>query len=132
VIDQGLVSLILQNPGFSRITGQLFRGSAPDDQKFYPCGTYAFVGGSAQPTINTSGVIRQRVELNGLSFNADQAAVLRDAMIAAVNGWQQRLPNGANVLNTILLNPGTDFVTGDRIFRCMCEFYILYTLPSAA
>jgi hypothetical protein len=132
VIDQGLVSLILQNQIFAQITNRLFRGSAPDDQKQYPCGTYSFVGGSAQPTIDTSGVICQRVELNGLSFNADQASVLRDAMIATVNGWQQRLPDGTNVLNTILLNPGTDFVTGDRIFRCMCEFYILYTLPSAA
>jgi hypothetical protein len=131
MVDEGLYALLQADSGVNAIAGgRIYQVTPPvDSLANFPCISYAFVGGSADPTFSTSGVLRQRIELNAYSLDASQAAQLRDAVIKAVNGWQQRLGDGTNVLNTELANPGTDFVTEQLLFRRMCEFYVLYTLP---
>jgi hypothetical protein len=137
MVDQGLFALLAADPGVAALVpqGQIFAGDAPDDFALYPCISYSLVGGSSAPTLSTSGVIRQRIEINSCAAQPANnlspgtlAAQIRAAVITAVNGWQQKLPDGTNVLNATLLNPGTDFISEQRIFRCMCEFYVLYTL----
>lgn len=138
MIDAGLNKLLAQNSEVAALAGEnIFAGDAPDDIAQYPCIAYSFVGGSADPTFNTSGMIRQRIQIDAFAMQPSGsdspgtvAACIRAAVIKAVNGWQQLLGDGTNVLNAVLLNPGTDFVSEDRIFRCMCEFYVLYTLPA--
>lgn len=138
MIDAGLYALLAADSGVAALVGaNIFAGDAPDDDAMYPCVTYSFVGGSSNPTLSTSGTIRQRVEINGHAMlpsgtmaAGSVAAAIRAAVIKAVNGWQQLLSDGTNVLSADLLNPGTDFVSEQRIFRCMCEFYVLYTLPA--
>lgn len=130
MIDAGLYALLAADAGVSAITARIFQGDGPPDMTQLPCVAYSFVGGSSDPGLTTSGVLRQRVEINAMSTASEQASDLRNAIIKAVNGWQQQLTDGTNVVSTTLLNPGTDFVTEDRIFRRMCEFYVLYTLPS--
>jgi hypothetical protein len=138
VIDAGLYALLAANSGVQALVGDsIFAGVAPDDLAQYPCIAYSLVGGSSEPTMNSSGVIRGRVQIDcfaaapsGSSSPGTVAAAIRAAVIKAVNGWQQLLGDGTNVLDAELLNPGTDFVSEDRIFRAMCEFYILYTFPT--
>ena len=144
MIDAGLYALLSSNSALTSllasVNGQpaIFAGAAPDDLAMYPCVSYAFVGGSSDPTMGTPGMIRQRIEINGFAgmpsgglSAGSVAAAIRSAVIKAVNGWQQVLSDGTNVSNAVLLNPGTDFVSEDRIFRAMCEFYVLYTLPTS-
>jgi Protein of unknown function (DUF3168) len=132
MIDEGLYALLAADDGvLAIVNARIFQVAVPEDLDQYPCVGYSFVGGASDPTFTTSGVIRQRVELNAYSVNPSEAANLRAAIIKAVNGWQQTLSDGTNVLNTYLLNPGTDFVGEDKIFRRMCEFYVLYTLPTS-
>ena len=144
MIDAGLYALLAGNSALTALLAAtnsqpcIFAGDAPDDLALYPSVAYSFVGGSADPTMQTTGMIRQRVQIDafatvpsgGLSAGS-VAAAIRAAVIKAVNGWQQVLGDGTNVLNAVLLNPGTDFVSEDRIFRAMCEFYILFTLPTS-
>lgn len=129
-MDKGLYALLAADSGIADITSRIYRGAAPPERHQYPCLTYRFVGGSADPTLETSGVIRQRVEINGLSFNSEEASDLLAAAILCVNGWQQALTDGTHVLTTELLNPGTDIDGEDRLFRRLAEFYVYYTLPS--
>jgi hypothetical protein len=90
------------------------------------------VGGGADPTLDTAGVIRQRIEVSAHSQNADEAAALLDALVIALIQWQpQTFPNGARLIDTNLINPGSDFEAGEsRYFRCFCEFAVLYSLPN--
>ncbi len=104
----------------------------------YPCVAYSFVGGSSEGTMQTSGMIHQRVQIDAFAASPSGgnsagtiAANIRAAVIAAVNGWQQLLGDGTNVSSTELVNPGTDFVSEQRIFRAMCEFRVHYTLPTS-
>ncbi len=145
MIAQGLYSLLSASQGGDAVdtyvAGRIFAGAAPDDLTQYPCIAYSFVGGASEPALTSSGVVRQRVEVNAFAVMPDVvnslqpydvAGKIRMAIIKRINGWQQNSVGGdaTNVLDASLLNPGTDFVTEDRIFRCLCEFYVLYTLPS--
>lgn len=147
MIEEGLVALLKAPNGGDAIdtyvtpAGGIYGDDAPPDMSLMPCITYLLVGGSANPTLGTSGVLSQRVELNAHVVNPDTgtglspraiAGKVRAAIIQRVNGWQQLLGDGTNVLNAELVNPGTDFVNEQRIFRCMVEFRVLYTLPPAA
>jgi hypothetical protein len=132
MLQEGLFALLAANTGVTALVGsRVYEVAAPDDMKQFPCVAYSLVGGSADPTVDTSGVIRQRVELNGFSFNSyAEAAKIRAAIILALDGWSQLLGDGTDILQAILLNPGTDFVSEQRCFRCMVEFYVDYTLPA--
>ena len=141
MIEAGLSALLLGNSAVAAIAGaKVFFGDAPPDPTQYPCVAISMVGGSSDPTFSSNGMIRQRVELNAFANAPDSggnsprtvAGNLRAAVIAALSGWQQLLSDGTCVSNAVLLNPGTDFGPGeDRIFRCMCEFYVLFTLPTS-
>jgi hypothetical protein len=136
VIEAGLNALLAGNAALaSLVGGRVFQGAAPDDLAQYPCVAWSFVGGSGDPTFQSVGVIRQRVEINAfaaLAANGNSPATvasqIRAAVIAAVLGWKQVLGDGTSVLDAELLNPGTDMETADRIYRRLCEFYVLYTL----
>ena len=131
MITEGLYALLAADSGVSAIVGaRIYYVEAPPDLTKYPCVAYRLVGGNSNPTFNTSGTLRSRVEIDAYAINGSVADELRGAVINAVNGWQQKLGDNTNVLDAILLNPGTDFCSEERIFRCMCEFYVLYTLPS--
>jgi hypothetical protein len=132
VLQEGLFALLAADAGVSGFVGsRIYAGAAPDDLKAYPCVEYSLVGGSASSTFKTTGVLQQRVEINGFSFTSyAEAAKIRQAAIKALIGWSQALGDGTTILDAELLNPGTDFVSEQRCFRCMAEFYVLYTLSN--
>ena len=143
MIDAGLYALLAGNSALTALLAAvnsqpaIFAGDAPDDLALYPCVAYSLVGGSSEATMQTSGMIRQRVQIDAFAAAGSGgnsagtiAANIRAAVIAAVNGWQQLLGDGTNIGNAELVNPGTDFVSEQRIFRAMCEFRVHYTLPS--
>lgn len=131
MIDQGLYALLAADAAVSAIVaGRVFRMKAPPDLTQLPCLVYSFVGGAAEPTLRSRGVYRQRVQMDALALDADTVAQLRTATLTALDGWTATLDDGTRVLDTQVLNPGTDFADEDRIFRCMAEFYVWYTNPA--
>lgn len=139
MIEPGIYMQLATNSALQALVGaRIFAGVAPDDAALYPCISYSLRGGSAEATMETSGMIHQRVEFNGFAMQPvgsstpeTIAAQIRAAIIAALNGWQELLSDGTCVSDAELINPGTDFVSEQRIFRAMCEFRIHYTLPTA-
>lgn len=132
MIQEGLFARLSADAGVQALIGtNIFEVEPPPDLSQYPCGSYKCVGGSSGLGFDNSDVTRQRIELNGYSFNSyGEAAKIAAAMAAAIDGWTAALPDGNTVINTVSLNPGTDFVTEQRCFRCMREFYVDYTQPS--
>lgn len=130
MMQEGIYALLSTHSAVTALIGnRVYAAIAPDDLALYPCADYKCVGGSSEPTTDTPGVLRQRLELNAFATDYATAAQIRAALIAALNGWQTLLPDGTRILDAILLNPGTDFCSEQRIFRCLVEFYILFTLP---
>lgn len=139
MIDEGIFALLSADAGVSALVGShIYAVEGPPDATKMPYVVYKFVGGSNQGTLNTSGTFRQRVEINahaaipkGGLQPGTIAAKIRTAVIAAMNGWRQTLADGTRVLDTFVVNPGADFCSEQMIFRCMAEFYVLYTLPAS-
>lgn len=131
MLQEGLYSLLKNSSAVaSLVGGRIFPAEAPDDLAEYPCVVYSLVGGSSGQTLDTTGVSRQRLEVNGYSFNSyAEAAKIRAAVAGAIEGWSQLLTDGTNILDSISIGPGTDFVSEQRCFRCMVEFYVLFTQP---
>ncbi|UWZ84649.1 DUF3168 domain-containing protein [Occallatibacter riparius] len=131
MVDAGLVARLAADAAVKALSKGTWQVAAPPiSPDVDPCLSYRFVGGSNEITFNTSGVFRQRIELTAHSADAGKAADLRDKAIAALLDWTGRLSDGVFVLEVLLLNPGTDFIGEDRAFHRMCEFYVLYTMPS--
>jgi len=132
LIQAGFIALLKNDSATSALIGaKIFQGATPPDLTQYPCASFKLVGGSGNPTFRTSGVNRQRVEFNGHATDYPTADAIRTAITNALDGWTQKLDDGTNVITTLQANPGTDFEPGEaRIFRCMVEFYVLYTQPS--
>lgn len=131
MIDAGIYALLSADSAVSALVGnRIYETVAPDDLTEYPCVSYSFVGGGNEQTLSTTGVFRQRVQFDCFSVDAPETAkAIAAAVMMAVINWDGVLANGVNVLNTNLINPGTDFATEQRMFRRMIEFYVIYTLP---
>lgn len=109
------------------VSDRIFGGLASDNGTDYPCADYSFIGGAVETTLDNLDVFEQRVELNGLSFGGyDEASKIRAAITAALNHWTEDLADGTRILDVTIVNPGTDFVSEQRCFRCLVEFLILY------
>lgn len=136
MIDEGIYARLAADAGVSAwVGGHIYAVEGPPDATKMPYVTYRFVGGSNEGTFDTSGVFHQRVEVNAhvaAPKNGLQpgtvAAKIRRAVIAAMKGWSQVLPDGTHVTDTHIANPGIDFCSGQMIFRCMVEFRVDYTL----
>jgi hypothetical protein len=132
VIQEGIVARLLADPGVAAIAGgNIFAMLAPDESLlFYPCVSYALVGGSQELTFTNFGYRQQRIELNAHALSYAAAAQLRAAVIVALQDWKQILADGTDIIGTNLVNPGIDFLGEDRIFRCLVEFYVNYNSPN--
>ena len=131
MIQKGIFAELAADTGIASIAGdRFFEVASPPDLTQFPCLVLTLVGGAVEQTLSTSGVVRQRVEISAFAIDYATAATLREAVKSVLDGWSQKLDDGLDVITTLLLNPGTDMVSEERIFRCMVEFYILYTLPA--
>lgn len=134
MIDTAVYQVLAGSIGVTSISPRVYFMAAPDDATQYPCSEYKLVGGASEAGLTTTGVLRARVEINAYGFDAEVVANLSLQQVLAVEslnaGGTTQLADRVRLLSVELLNPGTDFVTEQRIFRRMVEFYVFYTLPS--
>jgi hypothetical protein len=129
VIEQGIFSLLSTDSGVSSLAGTRIYPIELPEGATLPALVYKDVGGSSSPTLSTSGAQRLRLELDAYGNSFADAANLRKAVITALNGFQGVLSDGTNLLTADLINPGLSFFDDEpRQFRCMAEFYLLYSL----
>ncbi len=100
-------------------TGGIYPVVLPKDATF-PAIHYLFVGGSSKATQDTRGTQQLRVEVNAWGSSYSDAATLRNAIITALDQYNQ---NGVFIR---YLQP-TDFFDHELLeFRCMSEFYVTH------
>lgn len=103
-----------------------------------PATTYQDVGGASDPTFDTSGMQRARIEFDCRADDSTggmaAARAARKALIAALNGQHGvTLADGTWMDSAILISPGYTFFDDDaRQYRARCEFYVMYLLPDSS
>lgn len=90
---------------------------------------YRFIAGVNSPTLNTSGMFKARVELNALAESYSDAARLRAAVLAVLDGYVSPASDAIKIQNANIVNGAMDdFDKEAREYRCLCEVYLFYTL----
>ena len=112
------------------IGARFFEAAPPPDLTQYPCIALTLVGGSSSDTIDGADVYDQRLEISAYALDFPTADAIRTAVIRTLSGWYGPQSDQVNILNTHILNPGTDMVSEDRVFRCLVEFHVLYCVLS--
>lgn len=91
-----------------------------------PALRYSFAGGMSEPTFDTSGLQRVRVQFDCFGANQDDAMQLRWALIRFLNGYSGELIDGTVLQLAQLIQQVDFFEQGPRQFRCMVEFYLTF------
>lgn len=126
MIEAGLYNLLSTTAGITAIVGaNIFPDVLPRNPT-YPGMTYTVVGAKQDPTFTTRGTQRVRVEIVCESMQALQAEQLRNAVDAALNGYQGTLSDGTVIQNAerIGVMPGYDHDA--LVYRRMIEFYMYF------
>lgn len=95
-----------------------------------PALTYRIIGGSGDPTLDTSGMQRRRLQIDAFADTHLQAAQLREAVVKFLNGFQGALSDGTVLQNADLIQPQDFDEQYSREFRCMVEFYLIFVFPN--
>lgn len=130
-LPAGIFSLLTANAAVSAlIASRVYPVLLPEDPTL-PAICYKLIGGRSDATLSTSGMQRTRLEINCYGADYDGASALRTAVIKALEGYQGALSDGTFLQNADLVSPGTDFFEDEpRQYRCMVEFYLLYTFQN--
>jgi hypothetical protein len=122
VIENLFYSLLTSSVPISGACGSNIWPLVLPNSPTLPAITYSFVGGTANPTFNTSGLTRYRVEVNCYGKSYTDAYTLRSAVKAALNGYSD-----ANM--TIEFMHPIDFFDHEvSVYRCAAEFYLFSVL----
>jgi hypothetical protein len=87
-----------------------------------PAVVYAFVGGQSNPTFDTSGLSRYRVEVSSYAKSYVESVRLRNSITTSLNGYTDEN------MDITKISSFDDFDRETLTFRALAEFYILSVL----
>lgn len=126
MIEAGLFSLLSGTPAVAAIAGaRIYPLVLPTDGEL-PAVTYQVVGARPDPTLQTSGFQRWRIQCDCWAEDYSAAAGLRDALTTALNGYQGTLSDGTILQNAELIQPIDHFDHEALQYRCTVEFYLYF------
>lgn len=111
------------------LKGGIHQSSLPEGA-CRPVMSYLSAGGSAEPTLETSGMQKVRIQFDAFGDTRAQAAKVLELLRQFLNGYRGELPGGLFIQNADLINPEPiDFPVEEysRDFRCMSEYYFWFT-----
>lgn len=92
--------------------------------------SYQTVSGISNPTFDTSGWQKVRIQFDAFGETRTQAANALDLLRQLLNGYRGVLNSGLFIQKAQLINPEPiDFSIEEypRDFRCMSEYYVYFT-----
>jgi hypothetical protein len=124
MIDAVLYPLLTGQSSIAALVGtNVFPVVFPQGFDSFPALTYHVVGMHEDPTFQTAGMNRYRVQFDCWALTYAAASALRSALVASLNGFTGAV-NGVNIQNARVLQP-IDFYEHEALqFRLAVEFYI--------
>lgn|GEM_PF-6480671 len=121
MIELSFAAALQASSAVTAITGpRIYPLVLPNDVTL-PAIHYSFVGGSASPTLTTTGTQKYRVEVNCWGATYSDAVMLRAAVIKALNGYLD------GTMSIQFLMPRDLFDHELLQYRAAAEFYIHFT-----
>jgi hypothetical protein len=129
MLAAGLYALLAGEATIAAIVGDRIEPVELTIGQTMPAMTYKFVGGSSEPTLETDGFQRQRVEFRSFGETHLQADTLRETVRQFLNGFQGQLGDGTFLQNVQLVQGNDGFEQYSREFGLMSEYYFYFTFP---
>jgi hypothetical protein len=138
MILAGIVALIVQSgSGLEAITtNRIYPGTLPEDvgadMGGKPAIVYAVIANSPDPTFDTPGMQRMRVQFDCYGVGSSTASgygvanSVREALVALLDGFRGRLPDGSWIEGVMLCDYRDAFMSAARQYVSMAEFYLLF------
>jgi hypothetical protein len=130
-IASGIFELLKADAGVSAVVGgRIFPVLLPEGPTL-PAITYQRVGGTSDPTFDSSGYQRLRIQFDVFGAKYKDADAGREAIREALNGASEiTLSDGTVLDNANLIQSADYFMEYPRSFRCMSEYYLYFTFSS--
>lgn len=127
MIEAGLFNLVSTTPAVAAICEtRIYPLILPTGSK-YPAATYQMISANPDPTLDTSGFQRWRIQYDCFGRTYADASGLRRALITALNGYVGVLSDGTHLQNAEFHNLTDFFNDASRTYRCMVEFHLYFT-----
>lgn len=127
MIEESLFSA-LQAPSITALAKGGVWPLEPREDRPWPQVTYRFISSVSKPTLDTSGMFRARVEINCWGHTYSDAAKLRAAVLAVLDGYVSPSTDSPRIQNaTVQSAQMDDFDKEARTYRCLCELYLFHT-----
>jgi hypothetical protein len=130
VIETGIISLLNNSFQVASLCGsRIFPDPMPENE-VYPAITYMMIGARPDPTLDTSGYQRHRVEFRCRAENALEAIGLREALRNTLEGYNGVLTDGTFLQDVQFINLMDSFVENPRLYERTIEFYFFFCFPN--
>lgn len=130
MLAAGLHALLAEEPTIAALVSDRIDPVRLPINQAMPAITFRIVGGSSEPTLETSGLQRVRLEIDCFGKSYLAAAKVRQAVRKFLNGYQGLLGDGTYLQNADLIQELDFDEEYAREFRCMAEFYLYFVFPS--
>jgi hypothetical protein len=126
MFEAGLYSLLAGEATISALVGTRVTPVRLPIGSPMPALTYRIIGGASEPTFESSGMQRVRVQFDAFGDTHLNAAALRDAVRKFLNGFRGPLSDGTVVQSFDLIQSMDYDEQYSREFRCMVEMYAYF------
>jgi hypothetical protein len=130
VIETGIISLLNSSFAVTSLCGsRIFPDPMPENE-VYPAITYMMIGARPDPTLDTSGYQRHRIEFRCRAENALQAIGLREALRHTLEGYNGPLTDGTLLQDVQFIQLADNYIDNPRLYVRMIEFYLFFCFPN--
>ena len=95
-----------------------------------PAATALIVSSLSDPTFESSGLQKVRVQFDCYALTYGEASDARNALVDVLNGYIGHLADGTDLQNADQIQAIDFFEDDSRQFRCMVEFYLYFDVSS--
>lgn len=130
MILTGLFNLITTTTAWEALAAtRLYPVTLPEIPTL-PAATYHVIGGTSDPTFETSGMQKLRIQFDHYGNTYADANTLREATRVLLNGFVGALSDGTYLEDAQLIQSVDFFENDARQYRCMSEFYLYFNFTN--
>lgn len=130
MIQIGLYNLLVNDPGLSALIADRITPVMLPEDPTLPALTYLDISLVSEPTFESSGMQRMRVQFDSHAEGYQQSIAVQDALRLCLDGYQGLLSDGTFLQNAQRISAMSAYDDVPRQFRAVSEYYLFFTLTS--
>lgn len=130
MLKSGLFHLLSTTSAITAICGTRIYPELRPTGPLYPLIEFKKISKKANPTLDTSGMQRDRYQFDCCAQTDIVAEQLCDVLRQTLNGYQGVLSDGTHLQNAIISNENSSYTDMPRIYCDTIEFLLLYNFTN--